>query len=414
MTILSGRGILVPLLVLAAFGLGFWVIHPYQLQHQPTAKATPTHYSLLVATVALWIFVNTLGKPAARTSIDSRTGMPVTVTTRHAFLFLPPMAWAIVMSCLVGVSMVTMWASIISTPPTAAEQAASAGRNAFEKANLLITSSREGIAHGNSPDAEKLAAAFSEELKAARSMGIEKSSGKSIISLTKGQFPTYCLLTPARCVFMVHVPDLRHFSSDAKDFVAEAAWIIARGLVADAGSKSTLMVGIRGSIMYDRVVVARSPEVMERGLAHMGNDSMKELIAEFHAALSEKPQAPIAVAGVSTGNDSQPEAAPPAAVVPQSRSQPPQPAPAAAAPALSPAPVSAVPAPVAPPQSLFGLRAWTDTTGRPMKASFVRFTSESKEAAEFKREDGQSFTIPLQRFSAEDQAFILNHPELKK
>ncbi len=118
--------------------------------------------------------------------------------------------------------------------------------------------SSKGIAHGNMADAQKLANEFSLRLKEARKMGIESRKSSSIASLTGGEFPTYCLLTRKSCVFMVHVPDLRNFSPEAKDFIAEAAWITAMTVIEPfKANLRDVAVGLRGALFYDRVVTGR-------------------------------------------------------------------------------------------------------------------------------------------------------------
>jgi hypothetical protein len=47
---------------------------------------------------------------------------------------------------------------------------------------------------------------------------------------------------------------------------------------------------------------------------------------------------------------------------------------------------------------------WKSLDGRILKASLIRFTDAQGTSAEFKREDGQLFTIPLDRFAPESAA----------
>jgi len=77
----------------------------------------------------------------------------------------------------------------------------------------------------------------------------------------------------------------------------------------------------------------------------------------------------------------------------------PAPAQPAPAPAVSTNEASSSPLPTP-------ILEWKDSAGRPMKASLQRFTTPNYDTAEFKREDGQLFEVPLIRFSAEDRAKI--------
>jgi len=129
------------------------------------------------------------------------------------------------------------------------------GYAAFQSADMLLIGKSNGIAHGNTPEAQALAGEFSQRLKQARKLGIENRKSSPIISLTGGEFLTYCLLTKENCIFMVHVPDLRKFTQDAKDFIAEAAWITAVAVTESRQSSlQSVCVGVRGALMYDRVI----------------------------------------------------------------------------------------------------------------------------------------------------------------
>ena len=132
------------------------------------------------------------------------------------------------------------------------------GYAAFHSADLLLIGRSNGVAHGNNPEAQALASEFSQRMKQARKLGIESRKSSSIISLTGGEFLTYCLLTQESCVFMVHVPDLRKFTQDAKDFIAEAAWFSALAITESRQSSlRNVCVGVRGALLYDRVICGR-------------------------------------------------------------------------------------------------------------------------------------------------------------
>lgn len=146
----------------------------------------------------------------------------------------------------------------------------------FRSADTLLMGRSRGSTHGNTPEAEALAAEFSVRLKQARNLGVESRKSSAIVSLTGGEFLTYCLLTKDGCVFMVHVPDLRNFSKEAKDFMADAAWVTA--LAVTEPRKATLqkiVVGIRGVLLYDRVISGRAGSPQDSASLRVGeiNDS---------------------------------------------------------------------------------------------------------------------------------------------
>jgi hypothetical protein len=69
-------------------------------------------------------------------------------------------------------------------------------------------------AFGNTPKAAEVASRFAAKMKLMREILFEK--GKETFSVSQHEFLTYCDLQEDRCVLIVHVPDLRHFSDSAK------------------------------------------------------------------------------------------------------------------------------------------------------------------------------------------------------
>jgi hypothetical protein len=52
------------------------------------------------------------------------------------------------------------------------------------------------------------------------------------------------------------------------------------------------------------------------------------------------------------------------------------------------------------------LQDWKDNSGRVLTATLERFTTPNFDTAEFRRQDGMTFQVPLARFCAEDRAKI--------
>jgi hypothetical protein len=194
---------------------------------------------------AIWLYVRSWKKTAVR-SADADASQPST-SLRSGFV------WAL--AIVIGGPFLY---AMVQSSSKDAERKRQPGYAEFQDADILLTGSSKGIAHGNTADAQKLANEFSLRLKEARKMGIESRKSSSIVSLTGGEFPTYCLLTRESCVFMVHVPDLRNFSPEAKDFIAEAAWITAMAVIEPfKANLRDVAVGLRGALFYDRVVTGR-------------------------------------------------------------------------------------------------------------------------------------------------------------
>lgn len=141
-------------------------------------------------------------------------------------------------------------------PEVQAERQAS-GEAAFDEANRKIVGSSGGTAHGNSDEARRLAEKFSTDIQVMREAFFTKRKKQPVLSLTEGKFPTYCRLDDKACVFLVHVPDLRKFTDDAKESMAELAWMTAQSVLRTGTENppARIAVGIRGALLYDAVLV---------------------------------------------------------------------------------------------------------------------------------------------------------------
>jgi hypothetical protein len=174
------------------------------------------------------------------------------------------------------------------------------GQDAFEKANeAIFLYHGERVAFGNTPEAEGLAAAFGRTLKSMRHLLFTEGKGRRF-SLTEGQFLTYCQLGPDRVCFLVHVPELKNFTADARAQLLDVAWICAKSATSDLrrSRDRTLGVGLRGALIYGGLAVGPGNGTPEKD-ARSGVDLAR--LYPFFAEPAGPGEAPAA------------EAAPPAA-----------------------------------------------------------------------------------------------------
>lgn len=175
------------------------------------------------------------------------------------------------------------------------------GQDEFERANNSIDVNRGEIGYGNNAAAADLARKFSAEVGVLRENLFTKRRKPAKFSLSKGQFLVFCQLEGDRCVFLVHVPDLRKYDREAKEFWSDVAWATARSVLqnADLPAKPTqIAVGLRGIFLYDRVVIggydAQTGQVFENfDREFEGPDSKERLYSFFE---------PVAAA-TAVGND---------------------------------------------------------------------------------------------------------------
>lgn len=224
--------------------------------------------------LVIWLYVRTwemrdseptlLGAPRKRISLGSSLGWTVGATLCFAL-------------GIVGLRSIPGGTEVAKRQP---------GLGAFHEANLLITTNRKGVQHGNTPKAKELAGEFASRLKVARQQGISARKTPAVFSASGGEFITYCHMTDDHCVFLVHVPDLRKYLVSAKDYIADAAMKTALGVVARSGARpATVAVGIRGALLYDRALSANLDRESLISSLHSdqvkGNDECQSFLAAY-------------------------------------------------------------------------------------------------------------------------------------
>jgi hypothetical protein len=354
MIIWKGRGILILL-----FALGGFV---------PGVLLDSMTLAFWGAAAGAWLFALTVGKTTQQLLVDPQTQQPVVLKRAHTLYFIPPKGWAVLFT--------TLALFITFMPKNEQSEGSSAAQVAFKEADNLITSSVNGTVHGNTPQAIAVAKEFASSSKEFRDLFIEK--GKN------SEFLTYVHLTPTRCIFLLNVPQLRKFSKEAKETMAQVAWVSAQTQAAKLSPKPVkVALGLRGSILYDRAYIGHpvSGEEKSKGI----DQEVKGMDAKDALTLLFEPETDTPKTVTEAGET-------PAPVKEAAASADP------ASPATSPVETAVtLPTP---------MRDWKDSTGRPLRASMVRFVNAERSTGEFKREDGQLFEVPLDRFSEEDKKFI--------
>ena len=136
------------------------------------------------------------------------------------------------------------------------------GSDELLKATTLVTGSRRGVAHGNSPEAVELAAQMSAALKEIRENLFSAGNKDSldIQMITKGEFIGFCQKNEETCAFIVHVPELKRFTSDAKATMARATYLTACRILPREYKQRLRKLGIatRGTLMFSNALIGES------------------------------------------------------------------------------------------------------------------------------------------------------------
>jgi hypothetical protein len=81
------------------------------------------------------------------------------------------------------------------------------------------------------------------------------TDSKTKVKLSGDNFVTFCQLEQGRCAFVVHAPDLRHFTDEAKQSLAELAWQVGKSVAQEElEDGDQLGVGLKGVIFYGAVM----------------------------------------------------------------------------------------------------------------------------------------------------------------
>ena len=141
------------------------------------------------------------------------------------------------------------------------------GRAQFQAANAHLNGNPGFVGCGNTPRAVDVADAFSKKMKQRRELFFEAAKSNQI-SVGTREFVSCCEVYDSQCAIIVHIPDLRRFNSDAKESLGHVAWITAQEVLQETGKVrpgTKLAVGLRGVLLYDRVLLGNIVTNLESG-----------------------------------------------------------------------------------------------------------------------------------------------------
>jgi hypothetical protein len=158
--------------------------------------------------------------------------------------------------------------------------------SAFDAANEQISVHHDRVAFGNSDKAIAVADKISRSMKTMREVAFAGGK-KNGLSMSGHEFLSYCELRDGQCIVMVHVPELRRFTSGAKDSLAKLAWLMTQAALTSekAGTPGMkVLVGLRGIALYDRVMkgdYVSDATTKENGLVETVKDGREVLEVAF-------------------------------------------------------------------------------------------------------------------------------------
>ena len=365
MIIWSGHGILVPVIAVLGFYAGTFGVATFAKQSPQWSLAA----GLWTAGVLVYIYSRTIGRTTSHPHYDRDVREHVTLRKRHSFLFIPAKCWSVLV--MLAAALVTAGTLFIPKDAVALfTDIDTPGEKAFLAAHMQIISPAMGTGTGNTVAATSAAQDFSAKLKGLREAGLGASKSKKD-PFNQGEFITFCQASGNSCAFIVNVPDLRNYSKEAGDFIADAAWKVAQECAATLESKPLhLAVGIRGVFLYDRVITGTLNSKNVIKLEHPSADARKTLVTYFLSANDAASNTVAAGSGASpSGVD------------------------------------GAIAADTTQPLVPTAVRECKSADGRSFRGSLEGFSDPSGETGLFKREDtGLIYPIVVTKFTPEVQA----------
>ncbi|MEP4077495.1 DUF4190 domain-containing protein [Haloferula sp.] len=162
-------------------------------------------------------------------------------------------------------------------------------QSALSAVHTKVMSNRNGTAHGNTPEAKQIASEFSSSIKTMHSAFFEREGDEPAIRLSGGEFVTFCQLSEKGCAFIVHVPEYRKHTGDAKESLAELGWAVANVVAAGnpeyIPADSPVIVGLRGTVLYGAILRGRAGA--EEPIAQLEDD--EALLPFFTQPEEESP-----------------------------------------------------------------------------------------------------------------------------
>lgn len=136
----------------------------------------------------------------------------------------------------------------------------SAAETAFDAANLKITSSADGTAHGNTDEAKKMAAEYSDTIEKLQQVSFSGGDKNRKFSLTGEKFLVHCQLSGDSACFLVHVPQLKGYKDEVRVMLAKIAFTTAKMVTANMQKEKPvkLAVGLRGTLLYGATAIGNS------------------------------------------------------------------------------------------------------------------------------------------------------------
>ena len=172
------------------------------------------------------------------------------------------MAWTGILSAISAFALHGLFIAYMASKEADLPERERNAKSALSAAQTKVMTDSNGTAHGNTRRAKELAKEFSSTMKTMHSAFFEREGDAPTVSMSGGEFVTFCQLSDQGCAFIVHVPEYRKHTDDAKESLSELAWTVASSVAenhpTELPPESALAVGLRGAILYGSIMTGRA------------------------------------------------------------------------------------------------------------------------------------------------------------
>ena len=183
------------------------------------------------------------------------------------------LAWTGIISGILAIAVYgafLAWGVKYTADRPANEVAADKAARATE--GMLSISSSKEVGRGETELERQIATEFSEAFSAMHGAFIvREDANEGEDAKVEGKFNAVCDITENGCVLLAKVPEYKNHTKDAKETVAEMAWLAAAGVLESHSDEvpegTALLVGLKGLALYGSIMTGEVGDVDPTGTA---------------------------------------------------------------------------------------------------------------------------------------------------
>ncbi len=153
---------------------------------------------------------------------------------------------------------------------------------------VIAVKDGDQIGFGNTAEAIKMAKSYADSMRKLREEAFHRQGGnKPLFTFTGNEFLTWCQIEEGKCAFLVHVPELKNYDSNALDLLSGLAWSTARNVLAEARDKPSGVVDLAVELSSMRSEGVRMIGKSRQGVAPGSDGDPFEGVSNRNASMPD-------------------------------------------------------------------------------------------------------------------------------